>query len=45
MIQVPGAPLTNFSDGREGEGWQRFIFYTQKSHNFKIYLPQKITTF
>ena len=24
---------------------QRFIFYTQKNHNFKICLPKKITTF
>ena len=24
---------------------QRFIFYTQKNHNFRICLPQKITTF
>ena len=30
----------------EGEGVrQRFIFYTQKDHNFRICLPQKITTF
>ena len=37
----PGAPLTNFNDG---EVRQRFIFYTQKNHNFRICLPQKITT-
>ena len=24
---------------------QRFIFYTQKDHNFRICLPKKITTF
>ena len=24
---------------------QRFIFYTQKNHNFRICLPKKITTF
>ena len=40
--QKPGAPLTNFNDGRVR---QRFIFYTQKNHNFRICLPKKITTF
>ena len=28
-----------------GGGRQRFIFYTQKNHNFRICLPKKITTF
>ena len=37
-----GAPLTNFNDGGIR---QRFIFYTQKYHNFRICLPKKITTF
>ena len=42
----PGAPLTYFNDGGGGGGVrQRFIFYTQNSHNFKICLPKKITTF
>ena len=27
-----------------GGGRQRFIFYAQKDHNFRICLPQKITT-
>ena len=40
---APGAPLTNLNDG--GGVQQRFIFYTQKNHNFRICLPQKITTF
>ena len=35
----PGAPLTNFNDGEGGR--QRFIFYTQKNHNFRIFLSQK----
>ena len=31
---------------RKGGGvQQRFIFYTQKNHNFKIFLPKKIPTF
>ena len=44
--QSPGAPLTNFNDGGRGGGGvrQRFIFYTQKNHNFRICLPKKITT-
>ena len=43
----PGAPLTNFNDGGwggdggGGEVRQRFIFYTQKNHNFRICLPPK----
>ena len=41
-IPVPGALLPNFNDG----GFrQRFIFYTQKNHNFRICLPKKITAF
>ena len=28
-----------------GQVQQRFIFYTQKDHNFRICLPKKITTF
>ena len=40
-VNTPGAPLLNFNDG---EVWQRFIFYTQKNHNFRICLPKKITT-
>ena len=31
--------------GGGGGGGQRFIFYTQKNHNFRICLPKKITTF
>ena len=47
-VHIPGAPLTNFNHwDREKGGWvgvrQRFIFYTQKIHNFRICLP--ITTF
>ena len=48
---TPGAPLTNFNDGGGGGGGgggevqQRFIFYAQKNHNFRICLPKKITTF
>ena len=38
---LPGAPLTNFNDIGGGGVWQRFIFYTQKDHNFRICLPQK----
>ena len=50
----PGAPLTNFNDGRGGRGewvggWggvqQRFIFYSQKNHNFRICLPKKSLLF
>ena len=42
----PGVPLINFNDGGRGGGVrQRFIFYTQKNHNFRICLPKKITTF
>ena len=38
-----GAPLTNCNDG---EVRQRFTFYTQKNHNFRICLPKKkIATF
>ena len=39
----PGAPLTNFNDGDGGGGGvrKRFIFYTQKNHNFRICLPKK----
>ena len=39
---LPGAPLTYFNDGGVQ---QRFIFYTQKNHNFRICLPKKIPTF
>ena len=38
----PGAPLTNFNDRRVR---QSFIYYTQKSHNFRICLPQKSLLF
>ena len=31
--------------GGGGGVQQRFIFYTQKDHNFRIGLPKKITTF
>ena len=42
----PGAGLTNFNDGGGGGGVRkRFIFYTQKNHNFRIWLSKKITTF
>ena len=41
-VMSTGAPLTNFNDG---EVQQRFIFYTQKNHNFRICVPKKITTF
>ena len=40
--RAPGAPLTYFNDGGVRK---RFIFYTQKTPNFKICLPQKISTF
>ena len=42
-LKDPGAPLTNFNDGGGGGGGgrQRFIFYTQKLHNFRICLPKK----
>ena len=48
--ELPGVPLTNFNDegGRGGGGGgvrERFIFYTQRNHNFIISLPIKITTF
>ena len=40
LIFLPGATLTNFNDGGGGMGGggvqQRFIFYTQKNHNFRI---------
>ena len=43
------APFTNCNDegrGGGGGGWrERFIFYTQRNHNFRICLPIKITTF
>ena len=42
---APGAPLTNFNDGGGGGVQQKFIFYTQKNHNFRICLPKKITIF
>ena len=45
-LRPPGAPLTNFNDGGGGGGVrQRFIFYTQNNHNFRICLPKKISTF
>ena len=34
-----------FMTGGGGGVRQRFIFYTQKNHNFRICLPKKITTF
>ena len=37
LSKPPGAPHTNFNDGGV---WQRFIFYTQKNHNFRICLPK-----
>ena len=41
-VGVPEAPLTNFNDGGWGGGArERFIFYTQKNHNFRICLPKK----
>ena len=40
--RAPGAPLTYFNDGGVRK---RFIFYTQKTPNFKICLSQKISTF
>ena len=44
---IPGAPLTNLMMGKGGGGGvqQRFIFYTQQNHNFRICLPKKITIF
>ena len=42
--KTPGAPLTNFNVGGGGVQ-QRFKFYTQKNHNFRICLPKEITTF
>ena len=36
-----GGPLTYFNDGGVR---QRFIFYNQKNHSFRICLPKKITT-
>ena len=41
-IGCRGAPLTNFKDG-EGGPTEVHILYP-KNHNFKICLPQKITT-
>ena len=41
-VPNPGGPLTNFNDGVIR---QRFIFYTQKNHSFRICLPKKITNF
>ena len=43
-IEIAGSPLTNFNDGGEGVR-QRFIFYTQKSHNFRVCLPKKSLRF
>ena len=40
--ETPGTPFTNINYGGIR---QRFIFYTQKNHNFRICLPKKITTF
>ena len=45
---VPRGPTHKFYDGGVGGGGgvrQRFIFYTQKNHNFRICLPKKINTF
>ena len=42
--EVPGTPLTYLNDEEGGGVRQRFIFYTQKDLNFRICLPQKITT-
>ena len=44
----PGIPLTNFNDrgGGGGEGASnRGSYFIPKNHNFRICLPQKITTF
>ena len=40
--EAPGGPFTNFNDGGVR---QRFIFYTQKNHNFRICLPKKSLLF
>ena len=43
--QTPRGPTHKFWWRGVGEAWQRFIFYTQKNHNFRICLPKKIITF
>ena len=46
--KLPGAPLTNFNDEGGGGGGgvqERFIFYTQRNHNFRICLSIKVTAF
>ena len=45
-VASPAAPLTYFNDWGMGGGGggrvrQRFIFYTQKNHTFRICLPKK----
>ena len=41
-MEATGGPFTNFNDGGVR---QRFIFYTQKNHNFRICLPKKSLLF
>ena len=43
-VLISGAPLTNFNGGWVGVG-KRFIFYTQRNHNFRICLPKQNNTY
>ena len=42
---TPRGPTHKFLGWGGGGIQQRFIFFTQKNHNFRICLPKKITTF